>query len=79
MLEHVVANDGGLMAYFADEAEMYHGAAVVVDKVLKGATPADPLQKSPDARQELSKFASALPLRRLPSSTENSMTICRGR
>ena len=38
-----------------------------------------PLQKSPDARQELSKFASALPLRRLPSSTENSMTICRGR
>jgi hypothetical protein len=39
----------------------------------------DPLQKSPDASQELSKFASALPLRRLPSSTENSMTICRGR
>ena len=35
------AYDGGLMAYFADEAEMYHGAAVVVDKVLKGATPAD--------------------------------------
>jgi ABC-type uncharacterized transport system substrate-binding protein len=35
------AYDGGLMAYFADEAEMYHGAAVVVDKVLKGAAPAD--------------------------------------
>ena len=35
------AEDGGLMAYFADEAEMYHGAAVLVDKILKGAKPAE--------------------------------------
>ena len=35
------ADDGGLMAYFADEAEMYRGAAVLVDKVLKGAKPAE--------------------------------------
>jgi ABC transporter substrate binding protein len=35
------AYDGGLMAYFADEAEMYRDAAVLVDKVLKGARPAE--------------------------------------
>jgi putative tryptophan/tyrosine transport system substrate-binding protein len=35
------AYDGGLMAYFADEAEMYRGAAVLVDKILKGANPAE--------------------------------------
>ena len=31
------AYDGGLMAYFAGEAEMYRSAAVLVDKVLRGA------------------------------------------
>jgi putative ABC transport system substrate-binding protein len=35
------AYDGGLMPYFADEAEMYRSAAVLVDKVLKGAKPAE--------------------------------------
>ena len=35
------AYDGGLMAYFADEAEMYRGAAALVDKVLRGAKPAE--------------------------------------
>jgi putative ABC transport system substrate-binding protein len=35
------AYDGGLMSYFADEAEMYHSAAMLVDKVLKGAKPAE--------------------------------------
>src|SRR5581483_8611918 len=35
------AYDGGLASYFADEAEMYRSAAVLVDKVLKGAKPAE--------------------------------------
>jgi putative tryptophan/tyrosine transport system substrate-binding protein len=35
------ASDGGLMSYFADEAEMYRSTAVLVDKVLKGAKPAE--------------------------------------
>jgi putative ABC transport system substrate-binding protein len=29
------------MSNFADEAEMYHSAAMLVDKVLKGAKPAE--------------------------------------
>jgi putative tryptophan/tyrosine transport system substrate-binding protein len=35
------AYDGGLMAYFATEAELYRSAAVFVDKILKGAKPAE--------------------------------------
>jgi putative tryptophan/tyrosine transport system substrate-binding protein len=46
------AYDGGLMAYFADEAEMYHGTAVLVDKVLKGAQP-DTLPVEQPTRFEL--------------------------
>ena len=34
-------HDGGLLAYFGVEADMYRRAAVLVDKVLKGAKPAE--------------------------------------
>ena len=35
------AYEGGLMAYFAEEDEMYRSAAVLVDKILNGAKPAE--------------------------------------
>jgi len=38
------------MSYFADEAEMYRSAAVLVDKVLKGAKAAElPVEQPPDS------------------------------
>jgi putative ABC transport system substrate-binding protein len=34
-------HDGGLMAYFAEETDIYRRTAVFVDKILKGAQPAE--------------------------------------
>ena len=35
------ADEGGLMSYWFSEADLYRRAAIIVDKVLRGAKPAD--------------------------------------
>jgi putative ABC transport system substrate-binding protein len=35
------ADEGGLMSYWFTAVDLYHRAAIIVDKVLKGAKPAD--------------------------------------
>lgn len=39
--DHIYVEDGGLMSYGGDFADNYRGAAVLVDKILRGAKPAD--------------------------------------
>jgi putative ABC transport system substrate-binding protein len=39
--DRIIAEDGGLMSYGPDITDLYSRSAVLVDRILKGAKPAD--------------------------------------
>jgi putative ABC transport system substrate-binding protein len=55
----VFADDGGLMAYNDDIAEEYRGAAAYVDRILRGAKPADLPVQAPTKYQLVINLKSA--------------------